>query len=85
MSLLPATDTLTLVEMVETRVRQSTHNGIRNLTVEEVEGRFVVAGQVSSQHMKQLALQGALEVLSGQQFAARITVLAIPPVRDMDA
>lgn len=74
-----------LIEMVELRVRQSTHNRIRHLTVEEVEGRFVVMGQVSSQHLKQLALQGALELLSGEQFAAKITVLAIPPSRDLDA
>jgi hypothetical protein len=59
-----------LLEMVETRVRQSTHNRIRNLSVEEVAGRFVVGGQVASQHMKQLALHGALEILSGEQFAS---------------
>lgn len=85
MSLLEGIATLSLVEMVEKRVRQSTHNRIRNLSVEEVEGRFVVAGQVASQHMKQLALQGALELLSGDQFAAQITVHAIPPSRQMEA
>jgi hypothetical protein len=85
MSLLEGIATLSLVEMVEARVRQSTHNRIRNLSVEEVEGRFVVVGQVSSQHMKQLALHGALELLSGEQFAAQITVHAIPPIRDLEA
>ena len=85
MSLFREIATVSLVEMVEARVRLSTHNRIRNLSVEEVEGRFVVVGQVSSQHMKQLALHGALEILSGEQFAAQITVHAIPPIRDMDA
>lgn len=85
MTLLDATDRTSLLEMVETRVRQSTHNRIRNLAVEEVRGRFVVSGQVASQHMKQLALHGALELLSGDQFASEITVHAIPPARDADA
>jgi hypothetical protein len=85
MSLFEGIATLSLVELVEARVRQSTHNRIRNLSVEQVEGRFVVVGQVASQHMKQLALHGALELLSGDQFAAQITVHSIPPIRDMDA
>ena len=76
---------LSLVQMVEARVRQSTHNGIRNLSVAQVEGRFVVAGQVASQHMKQLALHGALELLSGDQFAAEITVHTISAQRHGDA
>ena len=69
--------TFSLLEMVETRVRQSTHNRIRNLSVAEVAGRFVVGGQVASQHMKQLALHGALEILSGDQFASEIVVLTL--------
>lgn len=74
-----------LLALVETRVRESTHNRIRNLSVEDVEGRFVVGGQVASQHMRQLALHGALELLSGDQFASAITVLPIPPLRDIEA
>ena len=66
-----------LLEIVEARVRQSTHNRVRNLSVAEVQGRFVVGGQVASQHMKQLALHGALEVLTGEQFASEIVVHAI--------
>ena len=65
---------LTLTEQVESRVRQCTHNRIRNLTVEEVQGRVVVRGHVSSHHTKQLALQAALELLSGDRFCANITV-----------
>ncbi len=68
--------TASLLARIETRVRESTHNRIRNLSVEEVEGRFVVGGQVASHHMRQLALHGALELLSGDQFASEIVVLA---------
>ena len=79
-SLYGQADPFSLVEMVEARVRQSTHNRVRNLSVAEVEGRFVVGGQVASQHMKQLALHGALEVLSGEQFASEIVVLTLDRV-----
>ena len=64
----------TLLEEVETRVRQFTHNRIRNLVVEEVQGRVEVRGRVPSQHTKQLALHGALELLSGDRFSSKITV-----------
>ena len=46
----------------------------RNLEVEEVQGHFVVRGRVPSHHTKQLALQGALELLSGDRCSAFITV-----------
>jgi hypothetical protein len=68
---------MTLTEQVESRVRQCTHNRVRNLTVEEVQGRVVVRGQVTSHHTKQLALQGALELLSGDRFCANITVAPV--------
>jgi len=63
-----------LAQRVEHRIRQSTHGRIRNLVVEEVEGQVIVRGQAPSQHAKQLALHGALELLSGDCFAERITV-----------
>lgn len=64
-----------LSQQVMAKVRESTHGRIRNLAVEEEEqGRFVVRGRVSSQHARQLALKGALEVLSGEQCKAQITV-----------
>ena len=59
---------------VEARVRESTHNRVRNFIVEEVQGRLVLSGLVSTQHTKQLALQGALELLAGNTFDARIVV-----------
>lgn len=70
----PVTTDLTLAQQVESRVRESTHGRIRNLKVEEVQGRVVVRGQAPSHHTKQLALHGALELLSGDRFSALITV-----------
>ena len=66
--------TLSLAKRVETKVRQSTHGRIRNLVVEEVQGQVIVSGQAPSRHAKQLALQGALELLSGEMFAEKITI-----------
>ncbi len=63
-----------LVERVENKVRQLTHGRIRNLVVEEIHGQVVVSGQVPSRHAKQLALHGALELLSFDRFAERITI-----------
>ncbi|MGO9464737.1 MAG: hypothetical protein ACLQIB_48225 [Isosphaeraceae bacterium] len=63
-----------LAQRVEHRIRQSAHGRIRNLVVEEVEGQVIVSGRAPSHHAKQLALHGALELLSGDRFAARITV-----------
>ena len=65
---------LTLAQRVESRVRQSTHGRIRNLVVEEVQGQVIVSGQAPSWHAKQLALHGALELISGEQFAEKITI-----------
>jgi hypothetical protein len=64
----------TLLEEVASRVRETTHGRIRGLAVEEVQGRVVVRGRVPSYHTKQLALQGALELLTGDQFSAEIIV-----------
>ncbi len=64
----------TLIEQIADRVRQSTHGRIKNLTVEEIKGHVVVRGQVPSHHTRQLALHGALELLSGDRFSAMITV-----------
>jgi hypothetical protein len=65
---------VSLAQRVESRVRQSTHGRIKNLVVEEVQGQVIVSGHVRSRHAKQQALQGALELLSGDMFAERITV-----------
>jgi hypothetical protein len=63
-----------LAERVETNVRQFTHGRIRNLVVQEVQGQVIVSGQVPSRHAKQLALHGALKLLSGDRFAEKITI-----------
>ncbi|GAC1472638.1 MAG: hypothetical protein NVSMB9_20080 [Isosphaeraceae bacterium] len=70
----PLDSGMTLSQRVETRIRESTHNRIRNLKVEEVQGFVVVRGNVPSHHTKQLALHGALELLPGDRFSAEITV-----------
>jgi hypothetical protein len=65
---------ISLTQQVESRVLQTTYGRIRNLSVEEVQGRVVLRGHVPSHHTKQLALQGALEIISGDRFSANITV-----------
>jgi hypothetical protein len=65
---------VSLAKRVETKVRQLTHGRIQNLVVEEVRGQVIVSGQVRSRHTKQLAMHGALELLSGEMFAEKITV-----------
>ena len=64
----------TLIQQIEIRVRESTHGRIRNLSVEEIQGQVVVRGQVPTHHARQLALQGALELLSCDRFSSMITV-----------
>jgi hypothetical protein len=64
----------TLIQQIEARVRESTHGRIKNLSVEEIKGQVVLKGQVPSHHTRQLALHGALELLSGDRFSAMITV-----------
>jgi hypothetical protein len=62
-----------LVDQVETRVRDLTHGRIRSLVVEERDGRIFVSGQVPSRHIKQLAFHGVLEMISGERFSEEIT------------
>lgn len=64
----------TLAEQVEAKVLQFTHGRIRNLVVREERGQVIVRGEVSSRHAKQLALHGALLLLSGDRFSEEITV-----------
>ena len=62
-----------LVDQVETRVRDLTHGQIRSLVVEERDGRIFVSGQVPSRHIKQLAFHGIIEMISGEHFSEEIT------------
>jgi hypothetical protein len=63
-----------LLKEIEARVKRTTHGRIRNLSVEEVGGKVVVRGHAPSRHAKQLALQAALEFVSGDGFSECITV-----------
>jgi hypothetical protein len=63
-----------LAQQVEAKVLQLTHGRIRNLVVTEDQGQVIVSGWVPSRHAKQLALHGALEILSGDCFCENITV-----------
>jgi hypothetical protein len=65
---------VSLTEQVATRVRQTTHGRIRDLTICEDHGRILVRGQAPTQHAKQLALHAALQLLSGDRLHAEITV-----------
>lgn len=65
---------MSLVEQVETQIREATHDAIRGLVVSEERGRIRVSGQAPTQYARQLALSGALQYLSGEQIRAEITV-----------
>ena len=65
---------VSLTDDVETWVWLITHDRVRGLTVEEVDGRVVIRGQAATHHAKQLAVQGALEVLPGDRLRTEITV-----------
>lgn len=70
----PATDPSSLIERVESSIKETTHGRIRNLAVEEVQGRLVVRGNVPSYHTKQLALHATLALVPSDRFDAFITV-----------
>lgn len=63
-----------LAQQIETKVRQFTHGRIRNLVVKELHGQVTISGQVPSRHAKQLAMHGALELISGACFSDNITI-----------
>lgn len=67
-------DVRTLSERVADRVLKMTYGRIRGLAVEEVQGSVVVRGQVPSHHVRQLALQAALEILPVDRCQPFITV-----------
>jgi hypothetical protein len=67
---------VSLIEQIESRVRQTTHDQIRGLSIEEIHGQVIIRGHVSTYHAKQLALHGALELLSGDHLRDEIAVLS---------
>jgi hypothetical protein len=70
----PSVSPLPLLQEIEARVRRTTHGRIRNLSVEQEDGKVVVRGHAPSRYAKQLALQAALEFVSGDCFHEQITV-----------
>lgn len=66
--------TTLLTEQVTRRIEELTSGRIRNLSVEEEQGQVVVRGRVTSHHLRQLALQGALDLLAGACCRPLITV-----------
>ena len=67
-------DPIPSLQQVEDLIQRRSFGRIRNLTVEEVQGRVVVRGQVPSQYLKQLVLLAALEVLPSSRLETSITV-----------
>lgn len=74
MRLIPPDGPPSLLLQIEERVRRTTHDRIRGLTVAEEGGRVVLRGHTRTRHTKQLALHAALEMLSGDGFRECITV-----------
>ena len=67
-------DRTALLRQIEARVRETTYGRIRGLCVQDEDGQVVIRGRVPSHHAKQLALQAALELVSGEGFRDCITV-----------
>ena len=63
-----------IVDEVTRRIQQMTYGRIRDLAVEHVQGKVIVRGSVPSHHVRQLALQGALQLLPAETCQAMITV-----------
>ncbi len=63
-----------LSQRVESQIRRTTSDRIRHLTVEEIQGRVHIRGRAPTQHAKQLALHGALELLPGDRLHTEIAV-----------
>ena len=61
-------------EEVATRDRHTTPGRIRDLTIRGEHGCILVPGSVPSQPVKQPALHGALDSLSGDHLRAEILV-----------
>ncbi len=68
------TETCALVDTVAHRIRERTYGRIRDLAVEVYQGKVIVRGSVPSHHMRQLALQGALELVHSGNCEPMITV-----------
>ena len=56
-------------------LRQSTHPGLRNLTVHETEGTIIIMGRVTSYYLKQLAQETIMPVRGGLELVNKVTVV----------
>ena len=79
MDALHAPESTPLAQQVAEQVLRCTYGRIRNLSVEESKGKVVVSGEVRTCYSKQLALQAALELLSGDRIRERIVVVGDHP------
>lgn len=56
-------------------LQQSSHPGLRNLTVQESAGTIVISGRVTSYYLKQLAQETIMPVRGECQLLNRVTVI----------
>jgi hypothetical protein len=61
-----------------TALRQNSIPCLRRLCVEESEAVVVIAGQVSSYYLKQLAQEAIMPALAGRELINRVTVVRSP-------
>lgn len=65
---------MSLLQLIEARVRANTSNRVRGLLVKEVDGQIVLSGRVPTRHTKQLAMHAALELLPSEGFHEQLVV-----------
>lgn len=56
-------------------LRQSSHPGLRNLTVHETDGTIIIMGRVTSYYLKQLAQETVMPVRGECTLLNRVTVV----------
>lgn len=56
-------------------LRQSSHPGLRNLTIQEADGTIIILGRVTSYYLKQLAQETIMPVRGECQLLNRVTVV----------
>jgi len=56
-------------------LRQSSHPGLRNLTIQEADGIIIIMGRVTSYYLKQLAQETVMPVRGDCTLLNRVTVI----------
>lgn len=72
------TSSLSLSSGAVTALRESSIPSLRKLCVEETECVVVIAGQVSSYYLKQLAQETVMPVLGSRELINRVSVVRAP-------